>query len=418
MDMCIDLFQCNSQEQQTQKAKVDIDIVSLRSRIEILDAIERGTKYAKQKGQLQTKLEDFLESLVPKKTLQNCTIDDIRLFLVWKDGQGRTRVHKIDCQFRGSKEKSQCECPSQQAAGTVDSLIGNIRAILRDIGRGTEWNQMYGCGNPAAAPQVKMHLHAVRKQQAEANVLPKQAQPLLFDKVIKMSRFLAYQLKAKSLDPTSRYLLLRDRVYFILICQLGDRAGDLGLVQTSQIQVSEGQVVVQETLGKCLPSRKKSSKRVVLLKVDEALLCPVRATQEYVEEAKNCGVDLQLGYFFRMLDMKIRPQQVVNKPVTSGAMSARLKTHLSQMGLWEGETSHSARVGCSITLALLGVPVEDIQAHIGWESKDMVDHYTRGATTSRQRRVASTLAAAVGRDPSGTSRAETVAKEFRDALAK
>lgn len=404
---------CLKQETEERKG-LEINWQAINSRIGRLDALEGNTKYARQKSRLQVQFEDFLGSLTPLRTLASCTPDDLRYFLVWKDDQGRTKVHTMDCQYRGCKAKCRCECPAYMAAGTLDSLIGKLRAILRDAGRGSDWDLALGCGNPAAAPSIKTHLKAVRREQAEALVTPRQAEPLMFDKVIKMSRFLSYKLKARLLDDNARYLLLRDRAYFTLICQLGDRAGDLGLVQAAQVSVSDDRVVVEETQGKCLSGRKKPCKRTVLYRMQDTLICPVANMTSYKEGAMACGVDLSNGYFFRVLDKKTKPQQVVNQPVTSGTMSGRLKTHLSEIGIWQNETSHSARVGCSVTLALLGVREEDIRAHVGWDTKGMVEHYTRGATATRQRRVASTLAEAATSGPSSSSKLVDVAKEFRD----
>ncbi|CAC5380250.1 unnamed protein product [Mytilus coruscus] len=53
----------------------------------------------------------------------------------------------------------------------------------------------------------------------------------------------------------------------------------------------------------------------------------------------------------------------------------RLKLHLNVLKLYEGETSHSSRRGCAITLHYAGVNDEPINQHVGWGTKHMVDHY-------------------------------------------
>jgi hypothetical protein len=60
------------------------------------------------------------------------------------------------------KDKSNCDSPLRRSAGSVDSLIGQVRAIFRDYGRGSEWNDTLGLGNPAAVPIVKRYLAAIR----------------------------------------------------------------------------------------------------------------------------------------------------------------------------------------------------------------------------------------------------------------
>lgn len=43
--------------------------------------------------------------------------------------------------------------------------------------------------------------------------------------------------------------------------------------------------------------------------------------------------------------------------------------------MWEGETPHSARSGCALILAWLGISNEIIKSHVGWKSDDMLKHY-------------------------------------------
>ena len=87
-----------------------------------------------------------------------------------------------------------CDCPLGRSAGAVDSLIGQIRAIFRDSGRGTEWNETYGVGNPAASPLIKRHLSAIRLEQSSSSVLVKRPPPLFVNKLICISRHINYKL--------------------------------------------------------------------------------------------------------------------------------------------------------------------------------------------------------------------------------
>jgi len=62
-------------------------------------------------------------------------------------------------------------------------------------------------------------------------------------------------------------------------------------------------------------------------------------------------------------------------PFSSSAARNRLRGYLEATGLYAGETPHSLRAGCAITLSLLGVPQKSIAQHIGWSSTNMLDHY-------------------------------------------
>jgi len=57
-------------------------------------------------------------------------------FLVWKDQSGKATVHQDACLLFGRKEESSChECPRRLAYGTLDSLVGKLRAIFSQAGR-------------------------------------------------------------------------------------------------------------------------------------------------------------------------------------------------------------------------------------------------------------------------------------------
>ena len=72
-----------------------------------------------------------------------------------------------------------CACPKRLAFGTVDSLIGKLRAIFVEHGRGSEWHSLLGVGNPAACRSVKTYLADVREEQLRARITPRQAEPII-----------------------------------------------------------------------------------------------------------------------------------------------------------------------------------------------------------------------------------------------
>lgn len=57
----------------------------------------------------------------------------------------------------------------------------------------------------------------------------------------------------------------------------------------------------------------------------------------------------------------------------------RLRYYLSVIGLYEGETPHSFRAGCAITMALSNAAnsVDQVMQHIGWFSKESAEYYSR-----------------------------------------
>ena len=63
-------------------------------------------------------------------------------------------------------------------------------------------------------------------------------------------------------------------------------------------------------------------------------------------------VDLTDGFLFRPTTAQ---GAISSLSISSEAMNSRLKTYLKEAGIDEGETAHSFRSGCAITLALFWV---------------------------------------------------------------
>ena len=85
-------------------------------------------------------------------------------------------------------------------------------------------------------------------------------------------------------------------------------------------------------------------------------VCPVVNFERYIAICKLLDIKLGDGYLFR----STKGNSVLNEPFAGSAVHSRLKVYLKEAGVDEGETPHSARSGCSITLTLLGVSKESI----------------------------------------------------------
>ena len=90
----------------------------------------------------------------------------------------------------------------------MDSLIGKLRAIFISAGRGGEWVDNLGTGNPASHRSVKGYLQAVKEEQAR--VRPKKATPLFLDKLQQISQFIVSSMRKLDNSPIDLYLLGRD----------------------------------------------------------------------------------------------------------------------------------------------------------------------------------------------------------------
>ena len=86
------------------------------------------------------------------------------------------------------------------------------------------------------------------------------------------------------------------------------------------------------------------------------------------------GIDLGHGFLFRVTD---RSGNITPNPFVGSAVANRLKKHLSNLKILNGETMHSFRSGCSITLKLLDVPCEEVAKHVGWKNLEMAIRYSQ-----------------------------------------
>lgn len=381
----------------------------INNRISQLDALLDAASYSKQKCSLKKEIENFFIFLDSRKNLTNASPEDIRKFLIFKEKGGKTQLHDISCPLRTKHGLQTCQCPRTLASKSVDSLLGKIRALFRDEGRSGEWNPMLLTGNPAASHLLKKHLQVINQEQANANISVKQAPPLMFSKLGKLCRHLSYRASVEK-DPISNFLYARDLAYFSILCHSGSRGGDLGLLTADrcfQIPDSEG-IFVSQTAGKV--ANLDNPRNFIVLPSKDSDICPVKNLTKYINNAKELSITLAEGYVFRIRDKVSR--KIVNEPVTSSCMTERLKLHLNVLKLYEGETSHSSRRGCAITLRMLGVNDEGINQHVGWGTKNMVDHYANVGKLISPKGPASILSQAAENLGKGSSSFDKVSNQY------
>ncbi|KAA8539010.1 hypothetical protein F0562_025702 [Nyssa sinensis] len=118
--------------------------------------------------------EERRESSKKIKTLEKKTKRTFRSLLPWIFGAhvleflryldqfGKTKVHNQTCPFFGvPNPPAPCPCPLRQAWGSLDSLIGRLRAAYEEHGGKPE-------ANPFGARAVRLFLREVREFQAKS----------------------------------------------------------------------------------------------------------------------------------------------------------------------------------------------------------------------------------------------------------
>ena len=71
-----------------------VDLASINKRLQQLLNFDQATSYSKQKDSLQKELEAFLSAQPGRVSLATVTPQDLCRFLIFKDKDGRTQVHR------------------------------------------------------------------------------------------------------------------------------------------------------------------------------------------------------------------------------------------------------------------------------------------------------------------------------------
>ncbi|GMI88858.1 hypothetical protein HRI_002555100 [Hibiscus trionum] len=124
------------------------------------------SRYESQKRRDWNTFLQYLTSHKPPLTLSRCSGAHVIEFLKYLDQFGKTKVHITGCPYFGHlNPPSPCSCPLKQAWGSLDALIGRLRAAYEENGGHPE-------SNPFGARAVRIYLREVREGQSKARGIP------------------------------------------------------------------------------------------------------------------------------------------------------------------------------------------------------------------------------------------------------
>lgn len=124
------------------------------------------SRYESQKRRDWNTFGQFLKNQRPPVALSQCTCSHVLDFLRYLDQFGKTKVHLQGCIFYGQPEPpATCACPLRQAWGSLDALIGRLRAAYEENGGSQETN-------PFANSGIRVYLREVREFQSKARGIP------------------------------------------------------------------------------------------------------------------------------------------------------------------------------------------------------------------------------------------------------
>ncbi|KAL2508174.1 Protein LIGHT-DEPENDENT SHORT HYPOCOTYLS 6 [Forsythia ovata] len=124
------------------------------------------SRYESQKRRDWNTFLQYLRNHKPPLTLAGCSGAHVIEFLKYLDQFGKTKVHVTGCPYFGHPNPpSPCACPLKQAWGSLDALIGRLRAAYEENGGRPE-------GNPFGAKAVRLYLREVKESQTKARGIP------------------------------------------------------------------------------------------------------------------------------------------------------------------------------------------------------------------------------------------------------
>nr|QCY72062.1 light-dependent short hypocotyls 10a [Petunia x hybrida] len=121
------------------------------------------SRYESQKRRDWNTFNQYLRNQRPAPVpLSQCNSNHVLEFLRYLDQFGKTKVHFQGCMFYGQPDPpAPCTCPLRQAWGSLDALIGRLRAAYEENGGSPETN-------PFASSAIRVYLREVKECQAKA----------------------------------------------------------------------------------------------------------------------------------------------------------------------------------------------------------------------------------------------------------
>jgi hypothetical protein len=256
---------------------ITIDHQAIATRLRHLDSSVLHSPYERKKECMQAELVAFLQHS-SSNTLTSATPEDIRSFLAWKDNVGKTKVHDTSCPRLGQGSKTDCQCPTRLAYGTVKTNVAMLKSIFDSIDYMAEYGTPHTLGNPTLSIPVRRYVKAISTEQSQAHVTPQQAKPLFLDKLKKIIGFIEREYD-RIISAREQFSLVRDQAFLKLQFFGGDKAGDLGHLLTQEIFKVPGGVIFECSKGKTFDTC--NTNQFAIATVSDSLLCPVAGLNRY-----------------------------------------------------------------------------------------------------------------------------------------
>jgi integrase len=232
--------------------------------------------------------------------------------------------------------------------------VSTLQVRLAGLAR---WHQDHGFLDPTKAPLVRQVLKGIRSAH---NAPPRQARPVEFDVLQRVSDWLSAEIDASQGHPDAqavRLRRLRDQAMLRLGFWRGFRSDELCALQFEHVRVEPGVGMT------CFIPRSKAD-RSVLGQTFEcpalSRLCPVDAYQAWQASSR-----LIAGPVFRRID---RWGHLGDQPLARGSVVAWLRALFKDAGVQEVSlySSHSLRRGFANWARDSGWDLKALMGYVGW----------------------------------------------------
>ena len=149
----------------------------------------------------------------------------------------------------------------------------------------------------------------------------------------------------------------------------------LGRIKGKDIsRLDTGDILLHHREGKSI--RDCAGQLVVVPRVDDdPVICPVTHLDAYMRDCAVHGIDVVNGYAFRTT-LGGDHRGLSTGPMSSYAMTLRIRAHLPRKMEPESFTAHGARSGLAISLLMVGASDDEVKAHCRWATDRIFRHYT------------------------------------------
>ena len=282
-------------------------------------------RYYRDIGQFDSYLRGMAAEV--QETWETCTPMDVCIYLeaVYIPRHGRT-----ECKERGRVP----------GAGDVRKVVTSLRWGFSQIGRSGEWGLNNPAGNPCKGQQVEEYVRGHQAMLEQGGVTSRQAVPLNQEKVCRLVRWMKDVYAGMPRGSISRLVMLRRIAYACYLWDSWQRAGEGGRLRVVDLTLEETGLGVRPYHTK---TRQHQVGPTIALRSgeQEELSCEAWLGL-MLEEYAEAGHPIT-GYIFR--PMAPDRQSFREGGISSSLATQELATMLKRAGLYEGESSHSYRVG-------------------------------------------------------------------------